>query len=275
LARLNHIPYCILPQTIGPFKNHEIKEAAFKSIVRATCCMARDKQSYDYVIKNVPALQNIKEYIDVAFFLPYKIIKQSPDYIHIGLNVSSLLWHGGYSQDNQFGLKCDYITVIRSIIEYFISFDNVKLHLISHVVSSERNVENDYAVCYDLWDYYRNNNLILAPLPLGPIDVKSYISGMDFFIGARMHATIGAFSSGVPVVPMAYSRKFNGLFLDTLSYPYMADMKIMSNDEVFNQVRFAFEHRYELKNCVRERMNSIVREKETLLIKDLQNFFFM
>jgi polysaccharide pyruvyl transferase WcaK-like protein len=39
-----------------------------------------------------------------------------------------------------------------------------------------------------------------------------------------MHSTIGAFSAGVPVIPVAYSRKFNGLF-NTLEYPYYIDAK--------------------------------------------------
>ena len=39
-----------------------------------------------------------------------------------------------------------------------------------------------------------------------------------------MHSTIGAISSGVPVIPVAYSRKFNGLY-DTLEYPYYIDAK--------------------------------------------------
>ena len=39
-----------------------------------------------------------------------------------------------------------------------------------------------------------------------------------------MHACIAAFSAGVPVVPMAYSRKFNGLF-GTLGYKRVADCK--------------------------------------------------
>lgn len=46
---------------------------------------------------------------------------------------------------------------------------------------------------------------------------------MDVFIGARMHATIGAFSSGVATIPTAYSRKFNGLY-EGLQYPYVVDL---------------------------------------------------
>jgi len=53
---------------------------------------------------------------------------------------------------------------------------------------------------------------------------------MDLFIGARMHSTIAAFSSGVPVIPIAYSRKFNGLY-DTLQYPYYIDAKSNITEE--------------------------------------------
>ena len=56
------------------------------------------------------------------------------------------------------------------------------------------------------------------------IEAKSYIASMDLFSGARMHATIAATSSGVPVIPVAYSRKFNGLY-DTLKYKYYIDAK--------------------------------------------------
>ena len=48
-------------------------------------------------------------------------------------------------------------------------------------------------------------NTIVAPYFATPMEAKSYISGMDLFIGARMHATIAAISAGVPVIPFSYS----------------------------------------------------------------------
>lgn len=273
LARRYNKPYCILPQTIGPFKDEAIKEKALESIRKTQLCMARDKQSYDYVVKNVPEQKNIKEYIDVAFFMPYKRLEQDKEFVHVGLNVSALLWHGGYTYDNQFGLKCDYQKVVKDIICYFLTQPKAKVHLIPHVVSSERTVENDYAVSYDLWREYDNPNLILAPLALSPIDIKDYIAGMDFFMGARMHATIGAFSSGVPVVPMAYSRKFNGLFKDTLQYNAMVDMKAQDTNEIVAAIKEAFKKRTELKETIKQRMNGVVAERRKLLVDDLAKFF--
>lgn len=273
-ARLLNKPYCLLPQTIGPFKDDKIRKQAVKSIEKATLVMARDKQSLDYVREIAPTQKNLREYIDVAFFMPYKKMEFPADYVHVGLNISALLWHGGYSKNNQFGLKDDYQHVVRSLIDFFLSLPNVMLHLIAHVVNSERHIENDYAVNYDLWmEYGRNPRIVLAPLALTPIDVKGYIAGMDFFMGARMHSTIGAFSARVPVVPMAYSRKFNGLFDDTLQYPYLADLKTAMAMDVLDIVKDAFAKRDELKSTIEERMNGVVKERGEMMTDDLKKFF--
>lgn len=273
LSRKYNKPYCILPQTIGPFKDSEISRKAYESIAEASMCMARDKQSYDYVIKHVPEQKNVKEYIDVAFFMPYHAIEQDKEYTHVGLNVSALLWHGGYTGNNQLGLKCDYQKVVKDIIDYFLTQPKTKVHLIPHVVLGERDIENDYEVSYDLWNEYNNPNLILAPFALGPIEIKSYIAGMDFFMGARMHATIGAFSSGVPVVPMAYSRKFNGLFMDTLQYDTMVDMKVQDTGRIMAVIKEAFNKRTDLKEIIKQRMNGVVAERRKLFVDDLTLFF--
>ena len=273
IARKYKKGYCLLPQTIGPFEDESVKTKAIKSIEKADLCMARDKQSLDYVTKNVPRQKNVCECIDVAFFLPYETISQDKNYTHVGINISALLWNGGYTRNNQFGLNCDYQSLVRQLIEYFLNQDNVKVHLIPHVVSAERSIENDYAVSYDLWREYNNPNLLLAPLALDPMEIKSYIAGMDFFMGARMHSTIGAFSAGVPVVPMAYSRKFNGLFLETLSYNHLADMKAGDNDTIISFIKDEYENSGSLKKEIECQMETTVKEKKQLIMDKLKEFF--
>ena len=234
----------------------------------------RFKQSYGYVKELLPD-KPITEIIDVAFFMPFKRKEFNKDFVHVGLNVSALLWHGGYTRDNQFGLKVDYPSLVRSIMDYFLEQANVKVHLISHVVGSERHVENDYAVSFDLCEEYSHPNLILSPLFLDPIVAKSYIAGMDFFMGARMHSTIAAFSSEVPVFPMAYSRKFNGLFTDTLQYPYMADMKMQSNAEILTNVKQCYAKKDKLKEIEHQRMQTTVEERRVLMEEQLCEFLYI
>lgn len=273
-ARFFRKPYILLPQTIGPFDNRKIKKEADKTISRAFSVMARDKISYDYVVNNTSQV-NVKEYIDVAFFLPYTKSQFDSKYINVGINVSALLWNGGYNKNNQFELKADYKKLIKETISYFVGRADVKLHLVSHVVNHVRNIENDYAIAFDLKKELPDDRVVLAPLFLTPIDAKDYISGLDFFMGSRMHATIAAFSSGVPVIPIAYSRKFNGLFKDTLDYEYMVDLKNISNEEALTMIKSSFEKRMNLKDIIQSRLSGIIKGKKAQLYQDLTKFLLL
>lgn len=268
-----NIPYCVLPQTIGPFENETAMQTARDGLSWAKTVMTRDRRSFDYVRTLLPERKDIQEIIDVAFFMPFNKRHFAAKYTHVGLNVSSLLWHGGYTKNNQFALKDDYQKTIKAVLDYFLAKEDVIVHLIPHVVGYDNGVENDYAASYQIFHDYSHPRLLLSPLFRNPIDAKSYISGMDFFMGARMHSTIGAFSAGVPVVPMAYSRKFNGLFVDTLQYDAMADMKILSTEEVMSVVQKAFANRERLSKIINERMNGVVAERKNRLFYCLKYFF--
>jgi polysaccharide pyruvyl transferase WcaK-like protein len=73
---------------------------------------------------------------------------------------------------------------------------------------------------------------------------------MDFFCGSRMHACIAAVSSGVPTVPISYSRKFTGLF-ESLGYSPVADCKADSEDQILETIRSGFHQREILKTRAR------------------------
>lgn len=88
--------------------------------------------------------------------------------------------------------------------------------------------ECDSPICKELSEQYEH--CILAPDFVSPMQAKGYISNMDVFSGARMHATIGAFSSGVVTLPFAYSPKFEGLY-ESIGYPYLIDGRKLSTDE--------------------------------------------
>ncbi len=267
------IPFCVLPQTVGPFDDAEICKRASLGLGWAQSVMVRDKQSLEYVKQIMPCGNKVSEIIDVAFFMPYKQQKFIEGYVHVGLNVSSLLWYGGYTRSNQFGLKDNYQDVIIAILKHFLAIPNVIVHLVPHVNGKENPVENDYEVSYQLLKTMAHPRLVIAPLFASPVDAKGYMSALDFFMGARMHSTIGAFSSGVPVVPMAYSRKFNGLFCDTLQYDAMVDLKRQTCDEILSNIIAFYNERENLKSVIRDRMNGVVEERRRLLVNNLYSFF--
>lgn len=94
---------------------------------------------------------------------------------------------------------------------------------------------------------------------------KIILQGMDILIGARMHATIGAFSAGVAVIPFAYSRKFQGLF-NSLEYQYIIDAKsITTETAVENTLEWIKEEKILKDNM---KMGKQLIEKKIQIFKD-------
>jgi polysaccharide pyruvyl transferase WcaK-like protein len=257
-----------LPQTLGPFKSDEAKTEAAISIEKAFVALTRDRQSYNY-IKSVLPDKEVVELIDVAFFMPFiRHEISSNKKVKIGINVSGLLWNGGYTKDNQFQLKDDFREVMNRVLLYFLSIPETEIYLVSHVLMSGNeyeSIENDYKVCSELNKLYPQT--IVAPFFANPIEAKSFISGLDFFTGARMHACIAAFSSGVPVYPLAYSRKFNGLFGETLQYKSYGDLVTTGAEDLLKGMQSAFENRKQLAESIKSTMQNVVFKKEDELVK--------
>lgn len=248
----------MLPQTVGPFAPEKEEVRAFNVMKKLYKVISRDEQSYAYAVKHNGESNNLKS-IDVAFFLPFEQSRYPDNFVHVGINVSGLLWSGGYTRNNQFNLKTDYKSLTKRTIEFFLSMKDVKVHLVSHVVPENRIVEDDYHAAVSLNKEYPDT--IVAPRFENPIQAKTYISGLNFFIGARMHACIAAFSSGVPVVPMAYSRKFNGLFCETLQYNWIGDLVNKQEDDIFEELKAAYANREVLGKSIKHAHDTIIHVK--------------
>lgn len=238
-------PLVLSPQTIGPFTRRWARRLALNVMRRASAVATRDALSTGFA-REMGYRGDLIEATDVALRLPFEPpAPRSPDgRVRVGLNVSGLLFSGGYTRDNMFGLKADYPELVRGIVRWFHDRGDCEVHLVGHVISKDHAVEDDRSAGLALAAEFPGT--IVAPDFAGPSEAKSYIAGMDFFMGARMHACIAAFSSGVPVVPMAYSRKFEGLF-GTLGYARTADCRTEDAETIMARIRDGFENRDRLK----------------------------
>lgn len=254
-------PLIVSPQTIGPFKQPWVRRLALISLNRSAAIFARDEMSISY-LQSAGFKGKVQLASDVALRLPYDSPARAPagGPIRVGINVSGLLMNGGYTGANMFSLTVDYPSLMRRIIARFAEKDGCEVHLVPHVISDHIPVEDDWRVCEAL-ARDMPGRIVLAPRFATPSEAKSYIAGMDFFMGARMHACIAAFSSGVPVIPIAYSRKFAGLF-DALGYSYTVDCTKEETSAIEESIFTHFDNRTALKgNLVtalrigRERLN--------------------
>jgi polysaccharide pyruvyl transferase WcaK-like protein len=262
-------PFLLSPQTVGPFNSLYARVLARLSMNLSRAVVTRDAPSTAF-LKDLGVKTEMLEATDVAMRLPYDPPAQnSSGKIRVGLNVSGLMFSGGYTQSNQFGLKSDYPTLIREIITWFTQQSNVELHLVGHVQSNEQPLEDDHRVGEALAKEFPG--VVVSPFFTSPSEAKTYIAGLDFFMAARMHAAIAAFSSNVPVIPMAYSRKFIGVF-GTLGYSHVADCKADTSEEIITRIKDGFARRDELQAEVEvamENVNHRLDGYEALATKEL------
>ncbi|SHN38050.1 Polysaccharide pyruvyl transferase family protein WcaK [Duganella sacchari] len=271
VALLKGRPLVLSPQTIGPFERPVSRLMAHAVIRRCRRVFARDGLSFGY-LREHGLTAHADEVVDVAFRLPFQRPQRSAgERLQVGINVSGLLYNGGYTGANELGLSLDYTAMTRQMIERLLARGDCDVWLVPHVLAHDLPVEDDYLVSQRLQQDYPA--LRLAPRFGSPSEAKSFISGMDFFTGARMHACIAAFSSGVPVVPLAYSRKFNGLFT-ALEYPHYGDCKAATTEQILDLVFKGLEQRAELKQAV-DRGNAIadikLRRYEDFVEQTLRN----
>lgn len=234
------------PQTLGPFKHPLAAWWADVAMRRASLVCARDGLSTKYFeSRKLPT--PFLEAMDVAFALPFERAMSPPLPVRVGINVSGLLWAGGYSGQNQFGLALDYRQTVHALVRHFKVLPDVQVVLVPHVVTPNRMAEDDLRASQAVAAEHPGVE-VAGPFE-SPMQAKSCISGMHFFLGARMHACIAAYSSGVPCVPMAYSRKFTGLF-SSLGYGEVADCTREDQAAVQARICRAFDRREELRALV-------------------------
>ncbi len=241
-------PMVMAPQTVGPFVKPLSKWLARFVMNRTALLSTRDTLSTECV-RQMNVKTKIVEASDVALRLPYDSpVKAENSRIKVGLNVSGLLMQGEYTGKNELGLKVDYVALVHDIIRFFLDHpDGCEVHLVSHVIGNQslsathpEQIEDDYQAAKHLEMEFPQ--VIVAPAFKTPSEAKTYIAGLDFFMGARMHACIAAFSTGVPTLPMAYSRKFEGLF-GSIGYTRTVDCTSETREEIMQKIVVGYEDR--------------------------------
>lgn len=259
----------LAPQTMGPFASPVWARIAAWSISRSAIVATRDSLSTT-ALRGMGFEGKIIEASDVALRLPYDPPPQrSPGGpVRVGLNVSGLLMQGGYTRDNMFRLRMDYPRLMRDLITAFLQHaDGCEVHLVPHVIAwgGGGGVEDDMQASRILASEFQD--VRVAPAFATPSEAKSYIAGMDFFAGARMHACVAAFSSGVAVVPMAYSRKFAGLF-GSLGYNHTVDCTSETTEVMLTRIMTAYENRVamaaEARECLGKGLAKLALYEEAL-----------
>lgn len=233
------------PQTYGPFQSG-ISRFITRWILRhSSLVLARDTRSQAVAERLVAGSTVVELSPDVAFALEPLAVNNpmiddsdgatafDPE-LTIGINVNGLMYGGGYTGKNMFGVKLDYPRFLTTLIEQILIEHPGEILLVPHTYAAAGDVESDNGACQEVKGLidpaFRTRVRILT----GEYDahqLKGIIGTLDFFIGSRMHACIAALSQGVPCVGVAYSMKFAGVFESIGAGEWVVEARNLTTEE--------------------------------------------
>ena len=236
-------------------KNKSIK-ADLKSFDLIT---ARESISYE-ALKEINC--NVVLVSDPAFTLP-KIDLPLPNEWKegkmIGINASPLIIENGKNAKTVY-------EAYRLLIEYIIKETVYNVALIPHVMADGN---NDYEVLKKLYNDTEDKDRLVLIEDHNCMELKGYISRCAFFIGARTHATIAAYSTCVPTLVLGYSVKSRGIAKDLFGdyQNYVLPVQDMNNSrELLDSFKWIMKHEIYIRNHLRKVMPDYI--SKAYLAKD-------
>ena len=179
-------------------KEMEVDLASYNLIV------ARESITYE-ILKKInpntvlypdPAFQLIKKEV----FLPEVFLEHNT----VGINISPMI----IENEINHGIT---LKNYERLIEYIIYETNMNIAFIPHVCWEHN---DDRRPLYNLYHKYQSTKRVVMIDEHNCMELKGYISKCRFFIGARTHATIAAYSTCVPTLVVGYSVKAKGIAKD-------------------------------------------------------------
>lgn len=159
----------------------------------------------------------------------------------IGINASPLIIENGKNAKTVY-------EAYRLLIEYIIKETVYNVALIPHVIAEGN---NDYEVLKKLYDEIESKDRLVLVGDHNCLELKGYISRCSFFIGARTHATIAAYSTCVPTLVLGYSVKSRGIATDlfgTYDHYVLPVQEMNDSKELLNSFIWIQEHEDEIRN---------------------------
>ena len=210
---------------------------------------ARESISYE-ALKNVNP--NTVLTVDSAFLLKQNIQPLPNGFSKgnlIGINMSPLI-------EEKESVKGIAFENYKYLINTIISQTDMMVLLVPHVVWKG---VDDRIVLGKLYNEFKETGRVLMLEDCGCEELKGYISRCRFFVGARTHATIAAYSTGVPTLVVGYSTKAKGIAKDLFGSweDYVLPVQdIKANNELTRRFWWVYQH----EQMLREHLHNVIPE---------------
>lgn len=280
LALDNGLPLILLPQTLGPFRGAEARAEALAILAAARAVWVRDAASLAFLQDALGTRFNPERHrlgLDMAVALPQAQPVGLPPSLQdwlsparhfplAGLNVSGLLASDPDTARGLFGLADRHDAQITAAARAVLDADpQMRLLLVSHVHRSPGDRESDLAAATALQARLEGDypgRVQVLPGALDAMRLKGVLARLDWFAGARMHATIGAFSAGTPTLGLGYSDKAAGVFAQCGIGAHVADLRVLDAAGIAAAVAASVARRQAMRDDLRALLPGILSRAE-------------
>lgn len=248
----NHkkIKVILLPQALGPFEDKSVAEASKKIFDKVDLLMARDDISFDYVNKlgNFNKLMQFPDFTNLV--TPIEIDKYSQLKNRACVIPNFQMMRRGNSGE-------EYAQTLADTIVHLKDLDQNPFLLI-HEGQRDLDLAN------------KVNALLNKPVdvidPKDAIVIKSIISGASILVGSRFHGIVSALSTGVPVVAMGWSHKYE-MLLKEYGVP---ELLVQVDSELVSKLctRLLNDEEYRLKILTTMRTSAVELKKQSVKMWD-------
>lgn len=201
-----------------------------KDVNRYSCILTREKMTRDLLLQVVTEKSKVRLACDPAFWLEARPIELPANFQPgntLGLNISPLV----LGKDSS--VETAVLNNVYYLIDRVLEQTDMSVCLIPHVYDPERNTQ-DIRVLRKIYERYADNGrVMLIQEERSCTELKYVISRCRFFVGARTHPVIAAYSTGVPALALSYSVKSLGIAGDVLgqTQPYTVSWKNLQKEE--------------------------------------------
>ena len=245
-------------------EKENIKGEILEDLNRYKYIFAREPLTFNALVEAGIPKENIIKCCDPAFFLNTQEVPFPENFIPgntVGINVSEMTIkpEAPHAYSN-------VITVIRHILDN----TDMSVCLIPHVYSIKEN-RNDYPILKKIHEEINDKRISIVNEEYNCEQLKYIISHCRFFIGARTHATIAAYSSGVPTLVLGYSVKSKGIAIDLFG---TYDGYVIPYNELTenNELLAAFKSIIQNENEIKEHLNNILPNYRTSLTDNVKKY---
>ena len=213
---------------------------------------AREQLTYNALLDSGIDRDRIIKVCDPAFFLNTEAVELPSGFVKgntVGINVSEMTINAEnpHAYDN-----------VIALIKHILNNTDMSVCLIPHVYSIKEN-RNDYPIIKKIHDEIDDLRVSIVDKEYNCEQLKYIISHCRFFVGARTHSTIAAYSSEVPTLVIGYSVKSKGIAMDLFGRydGYVISYKDLTEK---NELLEEFKKIVENESSIKERLHSFLPE---------------